>query len=100
VRVSGRLARVGLSTLPALEQELAPIRARWGRFERDLPVCVLEPDGPRWCGQMLTAQGGVVSFVYSKDSGLRIGSEANCHRTDNREEPHAKTTQRGASDAL
>jgi len=74
VRVSGRLARVGLSTLPALEQELAPIRARWGRFERDLPVCVLEPDGPRWCGLMVTAEAEKACLVYSRENGLCLGS--------------------------
>jgi hypothetical protein len=78
VRVSGRLARVGLTTLPALADELAPIRARWGRFERDLPVCLLEPDGPRWYGQMVTARGKTLIFVYDKETGLRINNEADC----------------------
>ncbi len=78
VRVSGRLARVGLTTLPALADELAPIRARWGRFERDLPVCVLESGGLRWYGQMVTARGKTLIFVYDKETGLRINNEADC----------------------
>jgi CRISPR-associated endonuclease/helicase Cas3 len=70
VRLSGRLAKIGLASLPAHTESLKPVIAHWGRFERDLPVCVLEPDGPRWRGQMATTHSDQVDVTYRPATGL------------------------------
>ena len=71
VRLSGKLAKAGLQSLPALAEELALITARWGRFERDIPVCVLQPIEACATGQLLAAKGEILQFQYSMDSGLQ-----------------------------
>jgi hypothetical protein len=76
VRVGKRLVPLDATTLAAHDQELAPIRAKWGRFERDTLVCVLEEDGVNgWLGRV---QGTSAEFglAYSVDFGLANRREA------------------------
>jgi CRISPR-associated endonuclease/helicase Cas3 len=71
VRVRPRTAPLGARTLPELQGELAPIIKLWGRFEQDIPVCLLEPDGDGgWRGQLINERSETVTLYYSPSWGL------------------------------
>lgn len=71
VRVRPRIAAPDSKSLPALEADLAPIIAKWGRFEQEIPVCVLESDGAGgWRGELASEKKGVVGLCYHEELGL------------------------------
>lgn len=71
VRVRPRILPPGARSLPELESELAAITEKWGRFEQEIPVCVLEPlGGDVWCGRMLGRQMEEITLNYSSHLGL------------------------------
>ena len=72
LRLSGRLAKGGLQSLPDDADALAAVKARWGRFERDIPVCVLKEAGDAWEGCMLAGAGQLRLLRYVVDQGLVI----------------------------
>jgi CRISPR-associated endonuclease/helicase Cas3 len=72
VRLSGGLAKAKLKNLAELEGELAPVIARWGRFERELPVCVLQQVDGSWEGRISNSQGVENHISYNKNSGLSV----------------------------
>lgn len=70
VRVRPRIAPLDSRSLPALTDELAPIIAGWGRFEQEIPVCVLEPEPQGgWLGK-LASEGGIRTVMYAPEQGL------------------------------
>src|SRR3546814_20574234 len=71
VRVRPRIAPLDSRSLPALATELNPIVARWGRFEQEIPVCVLEPDGEsEWVGGVFSEKKFVFAIKYSCRYGI------------------------------
>lgn len=76
VRVRWRIAPLDSCSLPALAPETAPIVARWGRFEQDIPLCVLEPaeDG-MWTGAVMSAERGEIGLRYHATLGLFLQRE-------------------------
>jgi CRISPR-associated endonuclease/helicase Cas3 len=72
VRLSGSLAKVGLRSPTEFADEITPIVARWGRFERELPLCVLRPTDEGWEGRISTFKGDLVHVFYNQDIGLCI----------------------------
>lgn len=71
IRVRPRIAPPDAKSLPALDAELTPIIAKWGRFEQDIPVCLLEPENEGgWRGELLSETKGVVGLRYHEGSGL------------------------------
>ncbi|HMT43823.1 MAG TPA: CRISPR-associated helicase Cas3', partial [Chakrabartia sp.] len=71
VRARPRIAPPDSKSLPALDAELAPIIATWGKFEQEIPVCVLEPDGAGgWRGELASETKGVVGLWYHQELGL------------------------------
>lgn len=50
-------------------------REKWGRFEKDIPVCVLSEDQPsEWQGELLCNKRGLIQLIYSSYCGLRFGA--------------------------
>ena len=72
VRLSGRWALVRPKTLEALSDALAPIIEKWGRFEREIPICVLQSTGEGWEGNISTESGIDIGIYYNQDSGLQL----------------------------
>jgi CRISPR-associated endonuclease/helicase Cas3 len=76
VRVRQPLAPLDSRSLPALAAELAPVIARWGRFEQDIPVCVLTEDGEgAWRGRIDSPERGAIVLRYDESMGLGIGGQ-------------------------
>lgn len=78
VAVGNRVAPRDAQSPAGIAGELAPIVARWGRFERDIPVCVLfESGGGRWEGALSRPGAGEVRLGYGAELGLfKIAAEA------------------------
>ena len=70
VKAPLRLVPLDAKSLPELEADLAPIRATWGRFEREIAVCVLvDVGGGVWRGEV-TSRDRIVTVQYSHSHGL------------------------------
>lgn len=74
VRVRPRIAPLDSRSLPELEADLAPVIARWGRFEREIPVCVLEPYGEEAFRGYIEepCTHNCLEILYDKRKGLFI----------------------------
>lgn len=70
IRLRPSIAPIDAQSLPGVATELAPIMAQWGRFEQEIPVCLLERDGEVWRGAIFSQQKGEVEFGYSIQFGL------------------------------
>lgn len=71
VRVRPRIAPLGSRSLPELRNELDPIIKRWGRFEQEIPVCLLEPDTDGgWHGRLIDEEAEPVTLRYFPNLGL------------------------------
>jgi hypothetical protein len=72
VRVRPRIAPLDSCSLPELKEHLDPVIARWGRFEQEIPVCVLEPDDEgEWKGGLWHPQReATVALRYDPKRGL------------------------------
>jgi CRISPR-associated endonuclease/helicase Cas3 len=72
VRVRPRIAPLDSCSLPELKEDLDPVIARWGRFEQEIPVCVLEPDDEgAWKGGLWHPQRkAIVALRYYPKRGL------------------------------
>lgn len=49
---------------------LAVLRAGWSRWEQELPVLILEPDGPGYRGEVVDPQGQRCGFTYNRNGGF------------------------------
>ncbi len=49
---------------------LAALRAGWSRWEQEIAVLLLEPEGAGWRGVLSKANAGVQEVRYSRESGL------------------------------
>ena len=49
---------------------LAALRAGWSRWEQEVPVLLLEPEGTGWRGALSKANAGVQEVRYSREGGL------------------------------
>jgi CRISPR-associated endonuclease/helicase Cas3 len=52
---------------------LAALRAGWSRWEQEIPVLLLEPEGSGWHGVLSKAKDGVQEVRYSREGGLVYG---------------------------
>jgi CRISPR-associated endonuclease/helicase Cas3 len=49
---------------------LAELRAAWSRWEQEIPILLLEPEGTGWRGVFLNSKGEVREIRYSRQGGL------------------------------
>lgn len=70
VRVGKRLVPLDATTLSAHDEDLAPIREKWGRFERDTVVCVLEEETMGIWRGAVRGHSNNVQLLYAVLSGL------------------------------
>lgn len=74
VKLAAHRVPFGSSSLPLHQDKVEAIRAGWGRFERDIPVLVLEPevgdDGrTEWVGGFVRPNGELCRVRYSTEEG-------------------------------
>jgi CRISPR-associated endonuclease/helicase Cas3 len=70
VRVSRR--RVPMNSTPESLYRAAceAVREKWGRWEQEIPLIPLRPDGGRWIGHITDPEGQSVTVEYNADFGL------------------------------
>jgi CRISPR-associated endonuclease/helicase Cas3 len=49
---------------------MAVLKAGWGRWEQEIPVLLLEPEGSGWRGVLSRAKAGIQEVRYSRVGGL------------------------------
>jgi CRISPR-associated endonuclease/helicase Cas3 len=77
VQAGPRIVPLDAQSPASIASELNPICAKWGRFERQIPVCVLEPSGDGgWVGILHSEAKGIVRLAYDANSGLRVAQTA------------------------
>ncbi|NNM57539.1 CRISPR-associated helicase Cas3' [Acidocella sp.] len=52
---------------------LAALRAGWSRWEQEIPILLLEPEGKGWRGVLSKAKTGVQEVRYGREGGLIYG---------------------------
>jgi CRISPR-associated endonuclease/helicase Cas3 len=73
VKAGPRVIPLDAISPASIASELIPICAKWGRFEREIPVCVLESNGDGgWVGSLESEAKGTVYLGYDASSGLRV----------------------------
>jgi CRISPR-associated endonuclease/helicase Cas3 len=73
VKAGPRVVPLDATSPASIANKLIPICAKWGRFEREIPVCVLEPSGDGvWVGGLESESKGGVYLAYDAISGLRV----------------------------
>lgn len=75
VKLAAYRVPFGSSCLPEHQGLVESLRKGWGRFERDIPVLVLEPSSEQsgeaeWRGEFVSPRGKLSQVKYSVDDGF------------------------------